>query len=133
MPVLQHTLVTLYFDQSHISFQSNVLSLLICKLHHLFFFCICYQFPEPKHNLTENCFESGNFGGSNIDQILDLKDAVSCQKECLKHPECKFWSYVTRNDGSKRCWLKPANANEFSKTQSHAIRGPRLCPGTLLN
>ena len=82
------------------------------------------------YHLTGNCFETGNYKGNDIDCVLDLPDAESCQKECLKLPECKFWTYNPNSwDGKKRCYRQTANANETLGTNTKAIRGPRLCPG----
>ena len=84
------------------------------------------------YHLTGNCFETGNYKGNDIDCVLDLPDAESCQKACLKLPKCKFWTYNPKAwDGKKRCYRQTANANETLGTNSKAIRGPRLCPGKL--
>ena len=102
--------------------------------HNLYLFCIFYSFPVPETNvmyhLTGNCFETGNYKGNDIDCVLDLPDAESCQKACLKLPKCIFWTYNPKSwDGKKRCYRQTANANETLGTNSKAIRGPRLCPG----
>ena len=90
---------------------------------------------------TAQCFEAGKYdgnmkknGGINIDvaTISNVEDPESCQKECQKNPECKFWTYNNEfaqwRPGRKKCWLQNANAPETNTTCTTCTRGPRDCP-----
>ena len=70
------------------------------------------------------CFMTGNYNGNNIDYVQNINDATSCQEECQKHVECKFWTY---NSNTKNCWRQTANAPEILGTCDTCTRGPRNC------
>ena len=72
---------------------------------------------------------TGNYNGNDIDFVQNINDATSCQEECQKHLECKFWTY---NSYNKICWLQTANAPDNLGTCLRCIRGPRYCPGNVL-
>ena len=85
----------------------------------------------------DECFETGTYDGSNteginIDVINNVQDAASCQEECQKHSECKFWTYNSQTwDGKKKCWRQTEKALEKLGTcnNNKCTRGPRNCPG----
>ena len=85
---------------------------------------------------TDECFEAGTYDGSNteginIDVINNVQDAESCQEECQKHLECKFWTYRQTWKGKKKCWRQTEKALEKLGTcnNNKCTRGPRNCPG----
>ena len=95
---------------------------------------------------TAQCFETGKYdgnmkknGGIDIDVavIRNVKDPESCQKECVKNLECKFWTYNSEfaswRFGRKKCWLQNANAPEKPGTCSTCTRGPRDCSNAAKN
>ena len=92
-------------------------------------------------DFTAQCFETGKYDGNikkngginiDVDTISNVEDPESCQKECLKNLECKFWTYNNEfakwKKGRKKCWLQNANAPETAKTCTTCTRGPRVCP-----
>ena len=92
---------------------------------------------------TAQCYEAGKYdgnmkknGGIDIDVavISNVEDPESCQKECLKNLECKFWTYNNEfakwRGGRKKCWLQNANAPETKDACTTCTRGPRNCPTT---
>ena len=84
----------------------------------------------------DKCFEAGTYVGNDIDYVKDLPDAESCQKECQKIPECKFWTYNPNTwNGKNKCFRQTANANETLGTckKGTCIRGPRDCPGKYIS
>ena len=88
--------------------------------------------PISRYYFTDKCFEVGTYAGNDIDYVKDLPDAESCQKECQKIPECKFWTYNPNTwNGKNKCFRQTANANETLGTckKGTCIRGPRDCPG----
>ena len=66
-----------------------------------------------------------------IDVISNVADPESCQKECQKNSECKFWTYNNEfakwRFGRKKCWLQNANAPEKPAESDTATRGPKDC------
>ena len=83
---------------------------------------------------TDECFEAGTYDGSNteginIDVINNVQDAESCQEECQKHLDCKFWTY---NSNDNNCYRQTANALQDLGTCDTCTRGPRNCPGKQL-
>ena len=77
------------------------------------------------------CFETGNYIGNHIDFMPNITDATSCQEECEKLAECKFWTY---NNVLQKCWRQTAKAPEILGSVSACTRGPRNCAnGKYLN
>ena len=70
------------------------------------------------------CFVTGNYVGNDIDIMPNINDATSCQEECEKLAECKFWTY---NSYKKKCWRHTAKAPEILGTCKNCTRGPRIC------
>ena len=92
--------------------------------------------PISTYYFTDKCFEAGTYVGNDIDYVKDLPDAESCQKECQKIPECKFWTYNPNTwNGKNKCFRQTANANETLGTckKGTCIRGPRDCPGKYIS
>ena len=94
-------------------------------------------------DFTAQCFETGKYDGNikkngginiDVDTISNVEDPESCQKECLKNLECKFWTYNNEfakwKGGRKKCWLHNANAPETKDTCTTCTRGPKNCPTT---
>ena len=90
----------------------------------------------------EPCFEAGNYDGNagmdiDIAKISNVEDPASCQEECQKNLECKFWTYNSEfaswRFGRKKCWLQNANAPEKPGTCTTCTRGPRDCPSAAKN
>ena len=75
-------------------------------------------------HFTDQCFDIGNYAGNDIDYVQNINDATSCQGECQKHLECKFWTY---NSHTKNCWRQTVNAPDNLGTCNTCIRGPRNC------
>ena len=67
---------------------------------------------------------TGNYAGNDIDVRYNINDATSCQGECQKHLECKFWTY---NSYDKKCWRQTINAPHNLGTCDTCTRGPRYC------
>ena len=74
--------------------------------------------------IPDQCFDTGNYYGNDIAFAGNINDATSCQKECQKHAECKFWTY---NSDGNRCWSQSANAPDSIGTCNTCTRGPRYC------
>ena len=72
---------------------------------------------------------AGDYYGNDIDFVQGINDATSCQKECQKLLECKFWTY---SSPVKTCWRQTANAPQNLGTCDTCTRGPRNCPGKQL-
>ena len=67
---------------------------------------------------------AGNYQGNDIDFVQNINDATSCQEECEKLAECKFWTY---NNVLQKCWRQTAKAPEILGSNSACTRGPRIC------
>ena len=103
---------------------------------------ICGTFGDTCDHANEvKCFETGKYDGNmkknggieiDIDVISNVADPESCQKECQKNSECKFWTYNNEfakwRFGRKKCWLQNANAPEKPVASDTATRGPKDCP-----
>ena len=92
-------------------------------------------------DFTAQCFETGKYDGNikkngginiDVDTISNVEDPESCQRECQKNLDCKFWTYSNEfakwRPGRKKCWLQNANATEKPSTCTTCTRGPRDCP-----
>ena len=96
---------------------------------------ICGTFGDTCDHANEvKCFETGKYDGNmkknggieiDIDVISNVADPESCQKECQKNLDCKFWTY---SNEFAFCWLQNANAPEASTACTTCTRGPRDCP-----
>ena len=74
--------------------------------------------------ITGKCFETGNYDGHDIDDIVDVIDASKCQKLCQEHIECKFWTYDSAHG---YCWRQTENAYKHKNTCSDCTRGQKFC------
>ena len=81
------------------------------------------QFKRSKL-IPGQCFVTGNYDGNNVDYVQNINDATSCQEECKKHIQCKFWTY---NSNTKNCWRQTENAPQNLGTCDTCTRGPRYC------
>ena len=66
---------------------------------------------------------TGNYAGNDIGTaVRHINDAKSCQKECQKLAECKFWTYNYRH---RYCYRQRAKG-PLGRCNT-CTRGPRNC------
>ena len=79
--------------------------------------------PLAKSNFSLDCFEQYDYNGNDIEGAkAEVSDEFECQKNCLHHSKCKFWTFViSTND----CWLKTSKSSR--KESNDAISGGKFC------
>ena len=79
--------------------------------------------------IAASCNEFGNYVGNEIDSEENVNYAGKCQKLCLEHSQCKFWTYDYSN---KKCYRQTEKAATALGTCKTCIRGPRSCSGKII-
>ena len=79
--------------------------------------------------IAASCNEFGNYVGNEIDSEENVNYAGKCQKLCLEHSQCKFWTYDYSN---KKCYRQTEKAVTALGKCKTCIRGPRSCSGKII-
>ena len=69
-----------------------------------------------------DCFEQYDYNGNNVEGAKIVSSEFECQKRCLYHSKCKFWTFVI---STKYCWLKTSKSGRTENEDT--ISGAKFC------